>query len=183
MSFFNVIAGRWEVERGEGTAVYYHPGHPYNIGEMREALDAARRYYSEWFYPYPWRELKLSEFPNLATYAQGFPTNITFSEGIGFLTRSSPEIHAAFEITAHEAAHQWWGNILSPGKGPGGQHSLGGDVPLLDDPARRAGQGAAIPDRFLQAHRGELRQEPAGRLRAPAGQDRRANGPATRRHL
>ena len=76
--------------------------------------------YSEWFYPYPWKELKLSEFPDLATYAQGFPTNITFSEGIGFLTEDSPEIHVAFEITAHEAAHQWWGNILTPGKGPGG---------------------------------------------------------------
>ena len=35
-------------------------------------------------------------------------------------TQSTPEIHAAFEITAHEAAHQWWGNILVPGKGPGG---------------------------------------------------------------
>ena len=70
--------------------------------------------------PYPWKELKLSEFPNLATYAQGFPTNITFSEGIGFLTKDSPEIHAAFVITAHEAAHQWWGNIVTPGKGPGG---------------------------------------------------------------
>ncbi len=120
VSFFNVIAGRWQVERGQGTAVYYHAAHPYNIAELREALDAARRYYSEWFYPYPWRELKLSEFPSLATYAQGFPTNITFSEGIGFLTKSSPENHAAFEITAHESAHQWWGNILTPGKGPGG---------------------------------------------------------------
>jgi aminopeptidase N len=100
--------------------VYYHPGHRYNIAEMRGALDAARRYYSEWFFPYPWRELKLSEFANFATYAQGFPTNITFSEGIGFLTKSTPEIHAAFEITAHESAHQWWGNILVPGKGPGG---------------------------------------------------------------
>ena len=99
VSFFNVIAGRWQVERGEGTAIYYDSGHPYNIAEMRESLDAARRYYSEWFYPYPWRELKLSEFPNLASYAQGFPTNITFSEGIGFLTESSPENHAAFEIT------------------------------------------------------------------------------------
>jgi ABC-2 type transport system permease protein len=120
VSFFNVIAGRWQVERGDGTAIYYDSGHAYNITEMRESLDAARRYYSEWFHPYPWGELKLSEFPNLASYAQGFPTNITFSEGIGFLTQSSPEIHAAFEITAHEAAHQWWGNILTPGKGPGG---------------------------------------------------------------
>jgi aminopeptidase N len=100
--------------------VYYHPAHTYNIPEIRAALDGARRYYSEWFYPYPWRELKLSEFPNLATYAQGFPTNITFSEGIGFVARSTPGIHAAFEITAHESAHQWWGNILVPGKGPGG---------------------------------------------------------------
>ncbi|MGO9466096.1 MAG: ABC transporter permease/M1 family aminopeptidase [Isosphaeraceae bacterium] len=120
VNFFNVIAGRWKVKRGEGTAVYYDRAHPYNIDEMLEALDAARRHFSEWFYPFPWRELKLSEFPSLATYAQGFPTDITFSEGVGFLTRSTPEIHAAFEITAHEAAHQWWGNILVPGKGPGG---------------------------------------------------------------
>jgi hypothetical protein len=120
VSFFNVAAGRWRVERGRGTAVYYHSGHPFNLAEIRESLDAARRYYSEWFYDYPWQELKLSEFANLASYAQGFPTNITFSEGIGFLTNSSPEIHLAFEVTAHEAAHQWWGNILTPGKGPGG---------------------------------------------------------------
>jgi ABC-type transport system involved in multi-copper enzyme maturation permease subunit len=118
--FFNVVAGRWDVRRGEGTAVFHHPGHPYNVDEMLRSLDAARKYFSAWFYPYPWRELKLSEFPNLATYAQGFPTNITFSEGVGFLTQDSPEIHAAFEITAHEAAHQWWGNIVTPGKGPGG---------------------------------------------------------------
>ena len=120
VSFFNVIAGRWQVERGEGTAVLLLPRASLQHRRDAEALDAARRYYSEWFYPFPWRELKLSEFPNLASYAQGFPTNITFSEGIGFLTTSTPENHAAFEITSHEAAHQWWGNLLSPGKGPGG---------------------------------------------------------------
>jgi hypothetical protein len=118
--FFNVVGGRWDVRRGQGTAIFYHPDHPYNIDEMSTALDAARRFYSEWFYPFPWRELKLSEFPNLAGYAQGFPTNITFSEGIGFLTKSDVKADAVFMVTAHEAAHQWWGNILTPGKGPGG---------------------------------------------------------------
>ena len=118
--FLNIVAGRWQVRRGHGTAVYYHPSHDYNVAEMVEALDAARRYYSAWFRPYPWRELKLSEFPDLASYAQGFPTDITFSESIGFLTRSDRRADAAFMVTAHEAAHQWWGNMVTPGKGPGG---------------------------------------------------------------
>jgi ABC-2 type transport system permease protein len=118
--FFNVVAGRWNVKATDETAVFYYPKHKYNIDEMSAGLEAARRYYSEWFYPYPWKELKLSEFPAYAFYAQGFPTNITFSEGIGFLTKSDPKTNLAFMVTAHESAHQWWGNILTPGKGPGG---------------------------------------------------------------
>ena len=120
VNFFNVVAGRWQVRKGEGTAVYYSRKHPYNLEEIGAALDAARTYYSEWFRPYPWRELKLSEFPALASYAQGFPTDITFSESIGFLTRSGPKGESAFMVTAHEAAHQWFGNMVTPGKGPGG---------------------------------------------------------------
>ncbi|MCY1017700.1 ABC transporter permease/M1 family aminopeptidase [Pyxidicoccus sp. MSG2] len=120
MSMFNIVAGKWTVLRGEGTAVFHHPSHVYNVKEMQRGLDAARKYYSEWFYPYPWKELKLSEFPGLATYAQGFATNITFSESIGFLTKSTSKANAVLLITAHEAAHQWWGNMLIPGKGPGG---------------------------------------------------------------
>ena len=120
VKIFNIVAARYAVKKGDGTAIYYHPDHDYNLEEMSEALDAARKYYSEWFYPFPWNELRLNEFPNLATYAQGFATNITFSEGIGFLTRSEPKTNVAFLVTAHEAAHQWWGNLLTPGRGPGG---------------------------------------------------------------
>ncbi len=120
VSFFNVVGGRWLVREGAETEIYYAPEHPYNIEEMSQTLDAARTWYSRWFAPYPWRELKLSEFPGLASYAQGFATNITFSESIGFLTKDTPGSNAPFTVTAHEAAHQWWGNILVPGKGPGG---------------------------------------------------------------
>ncbi len=121
VNFFNVVAGEWETWQGDGVSLSYHPRHRYNLEEIQEALTAARKYYSAWFYPYPWRELKVSEFPGLVSYAQGFPTNITFSESIGFLTRSTPETRLTFLVTAHEAAHQWWGNILMPGEGPGGE--------------------------------------------------------------
>jgi hypothetical protein len=117
---FNVIMGDWKVKRGEGVAVYYDARHPYNVDEMLEALEGARRWYGEWFAPYPWKELRLSEFPGLASYAQGPPTNISFSEQIGFLTKSEPKANAAFWVTAHEAAHQWWPCIAMPGDGPGG---------------------------------------------------------------
>jgi ABC-2 type transport system permease protein len=116
---FNVVAGKWAVRRGKGTALFHHPAHTFNLDEMIDAMDQARQWYGTWFGAFPWKELKVSEFPSLATYAQGFPTNITFSEGIGFLTKSEPKTNLAFLVTAHEIAHQWWGNMLQPGRGPG----------------------------------------------------------------
>lgn len=120
VNFFNVVGAEWAVWKGSGTELYHHPRHTYNLEEMGRALDAARRWYSAWFHPYPWAELRVNEFPGLANYAQGFPSNITFSESIGFLTRSTDEVRTAFLVTAHETAHQWWGNLVLPGEGPGG---------------------------------------------------------------
>ena len=118
---FNLAAGRhWAVKRGPGTAVFYYPGHAYNVDAMLDALNGARQYYARWYMAYPWRELRLNEFPAYDEYARGNATNIFFSEGTGFLARPQPGNDAPFAITAHESAHQWWGHIVSPGEGPGG---------------------------------------------------------------
>jgi hypothetical protein len=166
IKLFNVVAGRWAVKEGNGTTIYYHPEHAYNIEEMSEALDASRKYYSEWFMPFPWERLKLSEFPALASYAQGFATNITFSESIGFLTKSDPRANLAFMVTAHEAAHQWWGNILLPGEGPGGNILSEGmahfSTMLLFDQVKGARQRIEFAKR-IESRYGERRQKNAER--------------------
>jgi len=166
VKFFNVVAGKWKVKEGHGTAIYYSPKHTYNLDEMSEALDAARKYYSEWFYPFPWKRLKVSEFPALASYAQGFPTNITFSEAIGFLTKSDPRANLAFMVTAHESAHQWWGNILLPGEGPGGNILSEGmahfSTMLLFDQVKGPEQRIEFAKR-IESRYGERRQKDAER--------------------
>jgi ABC-type transport system involved in multi-copper enzyme maturation permease subunit len=166
VKFFNVVGGKWSVKEGVGTALYYHPRHTYNIDEMSEALDASRKYFSEWFMPFPWERLKVSEFPALAGYAQGFPTNITFSEGIGFLTKSDPRANLAFMVTAHEAAHQWWGNILLPGEGPGGNILSEGmahfSTLLLFDQVKGPRQRIEFAKR-IESRYGERRQKDAER--------------------
>ena len=129
--FFNIVGGPLEEISGEDATVYYSARTPHNIDTMVRALSAARRSYGAWFGPYPWENLRVTQFPGLAGYAQGFPGNISFSEGIGYLSRpvapgadgpldAGGALDAAFYVVAHESGHQWWGNIVMPGKGPGG---------------------------------------------------------------
>ena len=123
--FFNIVGGPLEAAKGERTTIYHSARTPHNVATMVDALDDVRTRYSEWFGAYPWENLRVTEFPGLAGYAQGFPGNITFSETIGYLSRPVEDgeegtFDAAYYIVAHEGGHQWWGNIVMPGKGPGG---------------------------------------------------------------
>ena len=115
----NVMAGKWDEQKRGSNAIYYHPAHDQNIDALLDALTAARDHYSEWFSPYPWGSLRISEFPNVASTATAYPTNISFSEGMGFLTRPEIEGYQAYIIAAHEVAHQWWGHLISPSYEPG----------------------------------------------------------------
>ncbi len=160
---FNIVAGRWATLQAGGTEVHYDARHAANVPELSLALQSAKKYYSEWFYPYPWQTLKLSEFPGLASFAQGFPTNITFSENNGFLAAPEGSDHLVFWIAAHEAAHQWWPNLVIPADGPGS--------PVLSE-----GISHFSAMLLLQAVKGEsARMDFAKRLEHRYGKDRVAD--------
>ena len=119
VSALNLVGAAYALRRAEGVAVYHHPTHTRSLDVIVRTLAAARRHYSAWFHPYPWPELRLSEYADLSTQATSYPTNITFSEGLGFLSTPGDHGGLAFAVTAHEAAHQWWGHLLTAGTGPG----------------------------------------------------------------
>jgi ABC-2 type transport system permease protein len=118
--FFPVMAGRWVEARDGSTAVYHAAVHPQNARKILAALAASRAAFSDLFSPYPYRELRIAEFPRLATFAMGYPTLIPFSEAIGFLTRDPKKrTNLNFYVTAHEVAHQWWGTVVWPAHAKG----------------------------------------------------------------
>jgi aminopeptidase N len=102
-----VKTDRW---RDVDLAVYYHPGHEYNVDKMLEAAKKGLEYFTTNFGPYQHSQFRIVEFPRYATFAEAFPNTIPFSESIGFIARldDPDEIDYVTYVTAHELAHQWW---------------------------------------------------------------------------
>lgn len=95
---------------GVDLAVYYHPGHPWNVDRMLDALAASLDYYQASFGPYPFDHARIVEFPGYLDFAQAFPGTIPYSEDVGFASDfNEPEsIDYVTYLTAHELAHQYW---------------------------------------------------------------------------
>jgi len=135
-NFFSFQSGRYEVRkdvwhRDDGTSaadvpieIYYQKGHEFNLDSMLAATKAALSYNSQHFGPYQYRQFRIIEFPRYASFAQSFPNTIPYSEAIGFIARVDPDdpkdIDYPYYVTAHEAAHQWWGHQVMSGDVQGG---------------------------------------------------------------
>jgi hypothetical protein len=113
---WSVLSARYRVLRDKWNdvdlAIYYQPGHEYNLARMMKGMKDALTYCAANFGPYQNKTLRIVEFPRYASFAQSFLATIPFSEGIGFIARVDPasedDIDYPYYVTAHEVGHQWW---------------------------------------------------------------------------
>lgn len=88
-----------------------------NATIVAEATARAIRYYAERFGPFPYNQLVLTQMPGRES--QGWP-GLIFLSSYAFLTPTeSQDLHMtplqammAAQVPAHEAAHQWWGDLI-----------------------------------------------------------------------
>lgn len=122
---YGVLSGRWAVTHARigdvAVEIYASPKHPWNVGTIIEAVKDGLADFGGAYGRYPLTELRIVEFPEYRVFAQSFPGLIAYSGALGFSSRYGAEgtIDFPYFITAHELAHQWWGQMLRPADGPG----------------------------------------------------------------
>jgi ABC-2 type transport system permease protein len=126
LNFWTLVSARYATVTDKWNnveiAVYHHPGHGANVERMIESAKASLAYYSENFGPYPYRRLRIVEFPKyFGLFAQAFPGTVPYSEGLGFIAdnRDPSRIDHVWFVTAHEIGHQWWAHQVIGADLPG----------------------------------------------------------------
>jgi ABC-type transport system involved in multi-copper enzyme maturation permease subunit len=109
---YAVRAGRW---RDVAIEVVHHPGHAWNADGMLAGVRASLEHLSAELGPYRYGQARLVEHPGSGTL-HAFPINVSFEEGFALLDpkRDPRGLDFPFAIVAHEMAHHWWGDQLSP---------------------------------------------------------------------
>jgi hypothetical protein len=98
--------------------VPFEPSPARNAAAVAEVTARAIRYYAERFGPFPYSQLALTQLPGRES--QGWP-GLIFLSSYAFLNQAEREgLHMNASgailgqlIPAHEAAHQWWGDLVT----------------------------------------------------------------------
>ncbi|HUJ93605.1 MAG TPA: M1 family aminopeptidase, partial [Candidatus Bathyarchaeia archaeon] len=173
-NFYSFLSGRFNVKRDKwknvNLAIYYNPGHEFNLDKMMDATKTGLDYYEKNFSPFQFHEFRVLEFPRYRQFAQSFPTTIPYSEDIGFIERlkKADDIDLLYFVTAHELAHQWWGHQLigSQTQGSNMMSESLAEYSALTVMSKKYGEDMLRKDlryeldRYLRGRAGETRKEP-----------------------
>ncbi|MFD2514807.1 ABC transporter permease/M1 family aminopeptidase [Pontibacter locisalis] len=96
--------------------ILYHPRHTLNLERMVNGIHASLNYLTKQLGPYPHSEIRFLENTGYNKGMQANPTNVWYRTGYALLNQASDSerVDVTFATVAHEVAHQWWGNQLSP---------------------------------------------------------------------
>ena len=113
-SYFAIQSGRYAVKSlthgGVAHRIYYHPAHHWNVDRIMHAMRASLDYYGQAFGPYPYGQINIAERAGHYGGGSASPTTVAVYESIFALDqRNSADFDGVSMLTAHEVAHQWWG--------------------------------------------------------------------------
>ncbi|MBO9562565.1 MAG: hypothetical protein J7621_07320 [Niastella sp.] len=114
---YEAIRERWHPHKeAVDLEIYYHPGHTFNLGRMMNGMKHSLDYYSQHFSPYRYQQMRIAETPVYSERGQSFPGLISIAENMGFIMNidDATDMDMPFYVTAHEMAHQWWGDQINP---------------------------------------------------------------------
>ncbi len=119
INFYSIVSAEYEIKKDVwytseipvDLEIYHHKEHTYNLDRMMQGMKESLSYFSAYFAPYQYEQLRIMEFPRYQEFAQSFPGAIPFSEALGFVLHidDKTDVDMTFYITAHEVAHQWFG--------------------------------------------------------------------------
>ena len=108
---------------GANVQLYYAKRHGQNTHLMIAGLKAALVYNSKWFGPFPYKQIRIVEYPHTeGSYSATLTSNnIPVSEILFDLNMNEMEekINLPFYVMAHELTHVWFGNKLMPADAEG----------------------------------------------------------------
>lgn len=106
---------------GKQFTIYYQPGQEQNLPVLMQGMKDAIGYGEKHFSSYPEEQLSLAVIPHYPGAATAYPGVIFSAEKINFISdqQNDSSISPVYIVTAHETAHQWWADILSPRPVPG----------------------------------------------------------------
>lgn len=114
------FSGRYAARRaqchGVDVEVFHHPAHDGIVADMARSACASLGLYPRLFGPYPHRTLRLIENAAGDLGAHAEPGLVDYGDGFSLLNPASDGLDLVFAVTAHEVAHQWWGQQLTPAR-------------------------------------------------------------------